>query len=308
MFTELEVWRPVGPGWRKLHGNFRQAGHSIEWHDFTTKNSLDWGKSFHPGSLEVCLNLSGQAHVKTSRDTLELGPMTAGFYAQSDPLLTALRKGGDRHQFITVEVSLPFLRRHVSAKEGGLHPRVTRFLSNEDTASAMVSKPIRLNHQQQQLIQGLQNPPVLQTAQRLWYHAKVLEVVAAFLYQSETGDELFCQRQHHLNQDRVQRVLGILKENLAEPPSLEELGRRVGCSHFYLSRVFTQQTGKTISVTLRDFRMERAAALLRGGKMNVTEVALEVGYSSLSHFSSAFREVIGCCPGLYPVNPAGKKL
>jgi AraC-like DNA-binding protein len=41
--------------------------------------------------------------------------------------------------------------------------------------------------------------------------------------------------------------------------------------------------------------------------MNVTEAALEVGYSSLSHFSSAFREVIGCCPGLYPMAPVGRK-
>jgi hypothetical protein len=31
-----------------------------------------------------------------------------------------------------------------------------------------------------------------------------------------------------------------------------------------------------------------------------TEAALEVGYSSLSHFSRAFRETMGCCPGLYP--------
>jgi AraC-like DNA-binding protein len=153
----------------------------------------------------------------------------------------------------------------------------------------------------------LRNPPVFQAAQRLWSQAKALEVVAAFLYQPLLGEELFCQRQHHLNRERVQKVLAILKENLAQPPGLEELGRRVACSHFYLSRIFTQEVGKTISVTLRDLRMERAASLLREGRMNVTEAALEVGYSSLSHFSSAFREVIGCCPGLYPLAPVGKK-
>jgi AraC-like DNA-binding protein len=47
--------------------------------------------------------------------------------------------------------------------------------------------------------------------------------------------------------------------------------------------------------------MERAAELLRSGRYNVTEAALEVGYSSLSHFSQAFCQVIGCCPGLYPL-------
>ncbi len=46
--------------------------------------------------------------------------------------------------------------------------------------------------------------------------------------------------------------------------------------------------------------MERAAELLRSGRYNVTEAATEVGYSSLSHFSKAFCETIGCCPVLYP--------
>ena len=47
--------------------------------------------------------------------------------------------------------------------------------------------------------------------------------------------------------------------------------------------------------------MERAAELLRSGRYNVTEAATEVGYSSLSHFSKAFCETIGCCPVLYPM-------
>jgi AraC-like DNA-binding protein len=50
--------------------------------------------------------------------------------------------------------------------------------------------------------------------------------------------------------------------------------------------------------------MEHAGDLLRSGKYNVTEAALEVGYSSLSHFSQAFCQTMGCCPGLYPLNPA----
>ena len=45
--------------------------------------------------------------------------------------------------------------------------------------------------------------------------------------------------------------------------------------------------------------MDRAAQLLREGRSNVTETAMIVGYSSLSHFSKAFWEAHGCCPGLY---------
>jgi AraC-like DNA-binding protein len=82
---------------------------------------------------------------------------------------------------------------------------------------------------------------------------------------------------------------------------VEPIGRRVGCGHFYLCRIFTQEMGQTITAFLRDLRMEKAAALLREGRLNFTEAALEVGYSSLSHFSATFRETFGCCPGLYPL-------
>ena len=86
-----------------------------------------------------------------------------------------------------------------------------------------------------------------------------------------------------------------------EPADAGNIGAEVGCSPFYLSRIFSREVGHTIPQYLRNVRMERAAELLRTGRYNVTEAATEVGYSSLSHFSKAFCETIGCCPVLYPV-------
>ena len=58
----------------------------------------------------------------------------------------------------------------------------------------------------------------------------------------------------------------------------------------------TAQAGKLSACKAGD------SLLLRSGKHNVTEAALEVGYNSLSHFSHAFHQQFGCCPGLYPVS------
>jgi AraC-like DNA-binding protein len=91
---------------------------------------------------------------------------------------------------------------------------------------------------------------------------------------------MFCTRQQRLAQERVEQVIFLLKQNLVEPPSLEDLGRKIGCSHFYLGRSFSAQTGKTMTQYLRQLRMEKAAELLCNGEHNVTEAALEVGYSS----------------------------
>jgi len=111
-----------------------------------------------------------------------------------------------------------------------------------------------------------------------------------------------------ISAERVEKVVAVLREKLAEPPTLEELGRVVGCSPFHLSRTFSAANGMTIPQYTRQLRMERAAELLKSGKFNVTEAALEVGYSSLSHFSQAFHDTFGCCPGLYPLRTPTQKI
>lgn len=299
LFSEAPAWAMAGDGWQPLCGGFNQVGYSVEWHDFAPQNNFDWARSFHPESLEICLNLAGHGEVRNGRDTLELGPASCGFYFQGKTPLEAVRHRGERHQFVTLELSLGFLRSRLPLEDKGM--RLGRLHGKRTTPKTMVSAPSRLTCEQLQTVMSLKNPPVWVSARQLWYEAKVLELVAALLYEPVEKEELFCQRQKRLNQERVQRVVAILKRDLSEPPPLEELGRQVGCSHFYLSRIFTQEVGKTISVFLRELRLERAGELLREGRLNVTEVAMEVGYSSPSHFSQAFREHFGSCPGLYPV-------
>jgi AraC-like DNA-binding protein len=226
---------------------------------------------------------------------------SAGFYRQAGIPLSGWREPNQQHQFITVEYAPKFLARHLGDYVDGLHPLVTAAIKDDSDRSG-IGPAQRLTSEQQQMVQSLRHPPVFSGAQRLWYESKALELAAVFLFQPP-ADELFCDRQKRLAQERVEKVLAVLRADLCEPPSVEELGRRVGCSHFYLSRIFSKETGMTIPQYLRQLRMEKAAELLRSGKFNVTEAALEVGYSSLSHFSHAFHETFGCCPGLYPVAP-----
>jgi AraC-like DNA-binding protein len=150
------------------------------------------------------------------------------------------------------------------------------------------------------LVESLRHCPVFKPAQEVWFRSKALEVAAQLFFRPPEG-ELFCTRAQRAARERVERARAILKTAMQNPPSLEELGRQVGCSPFYLSRLFSAETGLTMQQYVRQIRLERAAELLRTGQCNVTEAALEVGYNSLSHFTVAFREAFGCCPGLYPL-------
>jgi AraC-like DNA-binding protein len=306
VFTETAAWSDVGSGWQPLFGSFRGAGFSIEWHDFLAKKEFDWGASFHPACVELCLNLEGSGFVEGPGGRIEFGPGTAGFYHRADKPLVARRTAKQRHQFLTVEYSCEFLAAHLGDTESMLHPIVSSAIQRRN-GQLVSSRTTRLTAAQQQIIATLRQPPVYAGAQRVWYQCKALELAVTFLLQPPPEKELFCTRQQRLAQERVEQVIFLLKQDLAEPPTLEELGRKIGCSHFYLSRVFSNHTGQTITQQLRQLRMEKAAELLRSGEYNVTEAAMEVGYASPSHFSQAFHETFGCCPGLYPVATTTQK-
>lgn len=306
VFTERAAWTAIGEGWRHLHGSVRGAGVSFEWHDFKTHTEFDWGKSFHPGSIEVCLNLAGNGSVAFNGQEAAFAPLTVGFYRRGEQPLRAARQAEQRHQFLTVEMSFDFLRRHLGDFAPSLHPLVREVVAGQSEKSAVVP-PARLTSRQQQLLASLRDAPVLAAAQKLWYQTKALELAAELFFLAPGERELFCQRQQRLSAERVDKVVALLRENLESPPNLEEIGRAVGCSPFHLSRTFSAATGMTIPQYLRQLRMERAAELLRSGKFNVTEAALEVGYASLSHFSQAFHETFGCCPGLYPLRTPTQK-
>lgn len=304
---EADAWRKVGHGWQQIFGSFQKLGFSFEWHDFTLTEELDWSRSFHPGSVEICLNLSGRGLVSAGGKRAEFVPLTSGFYRAGAPGLAASRQKNERHQFITVEFSPEFLRAHLAGTEAGLHPLVREVVRGEGKNSD-VAPAQKLTNSQQEMMVRLRRPPVSHLAQALWYQVRALDLAVEFFFQPPQGAEFFCTRQQRAMRERVDRVVMILRESLAEPPSLEELGKRVHSSPFHLSRMFKQETGLTITQFLRQARMERAEELLRTGRCNVTEAAMAVGYSSLGHFSTTFQETFGCCPGLYPLVTPTQKL
>src|SRR5579859_1868710 len=178
-FTESPAWRQFGAGWLPLHGSVLGSGVSFEWHDFETREPFDWGQSFHPRTVEVCLNLEGEGKVIASGAETAFSPMTAGFYRRGERPLGATRQPGQRHQFLTIEMSFDFLKHHLRGFAATLHPIVREAVENKPDAPG-VAPATRLTSRHQQLLASLRRPPVLALAQTVWYQAKALEAAAEF--------------------------------------------------------------------------------------------------------------------------------
>lgn len=78
--------------------------------------------------------------------------------------------------------------------------------------------------------------------------------------------------------------------------SIGDIARMLGVSPFHLCRSFRAATGTTIHRHITTLRMSDAVHRLWDYRHNLTELALDLGYSSHSHFSSTFRRFLGIAP------------
>jgi AraC family transcriptional regulator len=296
---EESAWSSIDGTWQRLHGGFAEHGLSIEWHDFRLARDLDWGRSFHAGSVEICLNFSGTATLEVAGVKNALGPNQVALYTLAKERLPARRSADTLHRFLTLEMAPSFLRTIFAGELAKLKPAIRRFVESGATIAPFLEiKPLSASLLASR-VQFL-HPPVSGPARNTWYLGRVLEILAQTLFPEEDPAELFCQKYQRTNRERVERIRYLIERDLENPPSLQMLAEGAGCSPFYLSRIFTQESGVSIPKFLRMKRMEKAAELLKTGRANVTEAATAVGYASLSAFNKAFVEHFGCCPGLYP--------
>jgi AraC family transcriptional regulator len=80
---------------------------------------------------------------------------------------------------------------------------------------------------------------------------------------------------------------------------LDELSAVAGRHPAHLSSEFRRFFGKTISQFIRERRVPRAAELLRSASGNVCDVAIMCGFYDQSHFTHAFRRMMGYTPAQY---------
>jgi AraC family transcriptional regulator len=88
----------------------------------------------------------------------------------------------------------------------------------------------------------------------------------------------------------------ILLEHIGEPLTIRELSRKVAINECYLKKGFKELFGTTIFDFYQGQRMEHARYLLYEKGLSVTDVSVMLGYSSISHFSTAFKKHTGLKP------------
>jgi len=139
-----------------------------------------------------------------------------------------------------------------------------------------------------------------QSVQKLFYKAKIYELFSLLL---NTNEDVVLDKCPFINDDeqvkRIKQAKEIIVQQMTEPPTLQELADQVGINVKKLKEGFKQVYGDTVYGFLFEYKMDVAKKMLDTGSFNVNEVGSKVGYSTASHFISAFKKKYGTTPKKY---------
>jgi AraC family transcriptional regulator len=90
-----------------------------------------------------------------------------------------------------------------------------------------------------------------------------------------------------------------LEQHVGSDSSLADIAELIGLSLSRLVRGFKASTGYAPYTWWTQARIQKAKALLAGGTMSLSEIALEVGFADQSHFTKAFKRSAGVTPGAW---------
>ena len=145
------------------------------------------------------------------------------------------------------------------------------------------------------------NCPYYGLIKRMFLETKAMELIIHVLGQTAFTDSIN-KNSPRLRPDYIERIheaRDILIRDMENPPSLFQLARQVGLNEKKLNLGFRQIFGATVFDYFRAYRLGKGKQLLDEGKMNVTEVAFEVGYAHHCSFSRSFTHHFGISPKSY---------
>ena len=132
---------------------------------------------------------------------------------------------------------------------------------------------------------------------RIFLFSKVVEIIVLQLEAYRSNADLKTTYiKTDYDKERILYAKDFLLKNMESPPSLKQLARVSGINEFKLKKGFKELFNQTVYEYLSDVRLELAKNDLLEKKKSISQIAFDLGYSSLQHFSNSFKRKFGVSP------------
>ena len=112
----------------------------------------------------------------------------------------------------------------------------------------------------------------------------------------EVGHLTGNRMEKHYLIDQIDRFI---RQNYQNNITLQDIADAVHVSSAYVSRLYRNKTGITITEAINNIRIEQAKLLLEQSSCRVYEVAQQVGFEDAAYFTNVFTKRVGCSPSEY---------
>ena len=176
---------------------------------------------------------------------------------------------------------------------------IKRFADNvaSEKSIAFSKSNLNIDLPLQNCINSILNCNFSDSLKRMYFFSKSIEML---VLQAESFDRAANKKSLYIKKDydreRILFARDYLLKNIDCPPTLTELSKIAGINEYKLKRGFKETFNQTAFEYLSDVRLELAKNELLNKNKSVTEIAFELGYSSLQHFSVAFKKKFGVSP------------
>ena len=99
-----------------------------------------------------------------------------------------------------------------------------------------------------------------------------------------------------VEKEKIFKAKEIIMKHLNNPLTIPQIALSIGLNQCYLKKGFKEIYGMTVYDFIQEQRMLKAKLLLKENKFSVSQVAEQIGFSSISNFSSAFKKHTGVFP------------
>ncbi|WP_455616162.1 response regulator [Eisenbergiella sp.] len=97
----------------------------------------------------------------------------------------------------------------------------------------------------------------------------------------------------------VKNALAYIEENYREKLKLSDVADQIYVSQWHLSKLLNKHTGQNFSEILNNIRIEKAKELLKDPSLRIGDIAEEVGFLDMAHFSRVFKKQAGISANEY---------
>jgi AraC-like DNA-binding protein len=161
------------------------------------------------------------------------------------------------------------------------------------------TKIFPLCNRKRNVLDGFLNHSYSGSLENIFVNAKIHELLLYSLecLVDEKEEGFSCKfLANDLDREKILNAREVLLQHIGDPITIKELSRKVAINECYLKKGFKEIFGTTIFDFYQQQRMEHAKYLLYEKGLSVTDVSALLGYSSISHFSTAFKKHTGLKP------------